>query len=179
MIRHSSRLLTQITYLKQIEESSIKGLVHQFSTSTGELSIESMESLTAGKCPFHHHETSNKSSPSNESSNQEYSSYSSTSFNSISNHRSSSQPVIVDNVRLIDKVKKLFKHPFGSPTTQAQQDYLRIPRTSDSVFPGLTSVFRLQANGGVSQLHKHCDKLHKKHGAIYREQLGPVEGKCS
>lgn len=193
MIRNSSRFLNSNLVLKQIEENSIKCLINQrFNTTAATANTLNFEAMTANKvgCPFHQ---TNQESSSNESyksltkssDNQshnlvhktsETTSFSLTSFNSVSTLKSfkkSNQSF--DSIKFVDKIKMFFKNKFTKIDEQQLSDYLNIPNTSN-ILPGLTSIFRLTANGGVSYLHKHCDKLHKKHGGIYREQIGPVEG---
>ena len=167
MMRKTSRLLTnRLSLLRQFEESSFKDLV-QFSTSTNELNLKALASSQG--CPFHH-EHKQESSSFN-ASHDASSSFSSASFNSTLNSIDRSSDV----VSLVDKIKALFRPAGSAKVGQQLSDYLRIPKTA-TAFPTLTSILRLSMNGGVSYLHKHCDKLHKQHGPIYREKLGPVEG---
>lgn len=188
-MRRSSKLFNQISLFKQIETSLFKDLV-QFSTSANELNLPAL-AVSKG-CPFHHEHHQEFSSfnaspdrplpaqcPSRNSStlssdHHSSASFSSTSFNStLSSIDSNRSP---DRASFVDQIKQLFRWKSAqTEDCQRLSDYLRIPKTA-TAFPTLTSILRLSLNGGVSYLHKHCDKLHEQHGPIYREKLGPVEG---
>lgn len=155
MLRNSSRLINQLNL--KIDDKSIKILVNQIqklnTLTTNDINLENLKG-----CPFHKHQDQ-QNKPIVATVNQE------SSFNS-SLKQTTNKPI-----SFTDKIRNLFK----SNTQEEQLDFLRIPRTA-SFMPGLTSILRLSKNGGVANLHKHCNKLHKKFGSIYREQLGPVEG---
>lgn len=173
-MRKSSRLLINQLF-KPLEESSSKHLV-QFSTSTNELNLKALAASSG--CPFHHERNQESSSfdlsATSPSSSGHSSSFSSTSFNSTLSSIESNRST--DSVHFVDKIKALFQSkPRTGFVSQQLSNFLRIPKTA-TVFPTLTSILRLSLNGGVSYLHKHCDKLHEQHGPIYREKLGPVEG---